>query len=198
MHDGLRVRLPNSTSIQATHTGLLPADGPLLPISTDTRCVSLFTGLTSKTLISIGQFFYGGYSAVFTAHTIHLIKDDASTVVGHHNRSNGLWDISLTASTLPYTPPFPQVHVNSAYKMKTLKDLVIYLHCACFSPVVSTWTKAIDTGYFTTLPGLTSAIVCKHLPKYIATARAIYAKISKTSAPPNLRQPPPLFRHHTS
>ena len=101
VHDGLRVRLPNSTSIQATHTGLLPADGPLLPISTDTRCVSLFTGLTSKTLISIGQFFYGGYSAVFTAHTIHLIKDDASTVVGHHNRSNGLWDIALTTSTPP-------------------------------------------------------------------------------------------------
>ena len=55
--------------------------------------------------------------------------------------------------------------------MKTLKDLVIYLHRGCFSPMVSTWTKAIDAGYFTNLPGLISAIVRKHLPKAITTIK---------------------------
>ena len=168
---GLRVGLPNGTSIQATHTGLLPADGPLPPLSTDALHVSLFPGLASKALISIGQFFEDGYSAIFTSHTVRLVKNNASTVISHRNRSNGLWYITLAASTPPSKPPFPQAQVNSAYKMKTLEDLVIYLHRACFSPVVSTWNKAIDTGYFTTWPGLTSALVCKHLPKAITTAK---------------------------
>ena len=55
--------------------------------------------------------------------------------------------------------------------MKTLEDLVIYLHRACFSPMVSTWTKAINTGYFTTWPGLTSSLVRTHLHKAIVTAK---------------------------
>jgi hypothetical protein len=40
--------------------------------------------------------------------------------------------------------------VNSLYEMKTLQDLVIYLHRACFSPVTTTWTAAIDAGFFAT------------------------------------------------
>ena len=146
VRDGLRVRLPNGTLVHATHTGLLPADSPLPPLSTDAHRVRLFPGLTSKALISIGQLCDDGYSAVFTAHTVHLVKDDASNVVVHRNRSNGLWDIALTASTPPSDPHFPQAHVKSAYKMKILEDLVIYLHRACFSPVVSTWPKSIDAG----------------------------------------------------
>ena len=103
----------------------------------------------------LANFFDDGYSAVFTAHTIRLVKDDASTVVGHYNLYNGIWDIDITASTQPSNPTFLQAHVNSSYKMKTLVDLVLYLHYACFSPGVSTWTKATDVGYFTTWPGLT-------------------------------------------
>ena len=146
MRDGLCFGLPKGTSIQATHTGLLPADGLLPPLSTDALHVSLLPGITSKALISIGQFFDDGYYAIFTAHTVRLVKDDTSTVVGHRNHFNILWDIDLTASTPPSNPTFLQAHVNSAYKMKTLEDLVIYLHRACFIPVVSTWTKAINTG----------------------------------------------------
>ena len=55
--------------------------------------------------------------------------------------------------------------------MKTKADLVQYLHRAAFSPVVSTWTRAIDAGFFATWPGLTSDLVRKHLPKSLATAK---------------------------
>jgi hypothetical protein len=55
--------------------------------------------------------------------------------------------------------------------MKTLTNLVHYFHHACFSPVIKTWTQAIDTGFFTTWPSLTSALVRKHLPKSIETAQ---------------------------
>ena len=164
MRDGLRVGLPNGTSIQATHTGLLPADGPVAPLFTDACRVSLFTGLTSKSLISTVHFFDDGYSTVFTSHTARLVKENASTVVGHRNRSQGLWDIAITAWNPSSNPPFPQAHVNTDYKMKALEDLIIYLHRTCFSPVVSTWTKAINAGYFNTWPGLTSALMHNYLP----------------------------------
>jgi hypothetical protein len=55
--------------------------------------------------------------------------------------------------------------------MKTLPDLVQLFHLACFSPVIKTWTQAIDAGFFTTWPGLASALVRKHLPKSVATAK---------------------------
>ena len=63
-----------------------------------------------------------------------------------------------------HTHPQFYVFANSAYHMNTLPALVQFLHRACFSPVVDTWCKAIDAGYFTTCPGLTSKLVRKHLP----------------------------------
>ena len=147
MCDGLRVGLPNGTSIKVTHTVLLPAYGPLPPLSTNSWRVSLFPWYHHQSPNLHRQFCDDGYSAVFTSHTFRLVKDDASTVVGHRNRSNGLWDIDLTASTPLSNPTFTQAHVNSAYKMKTLVDLVLYLYRACFSPVVYTWTNAINDSY---------------------------------------------------
>ena len=55
--------------------------------------------------------------------------------------------------------------------MKTLADLVQYLCHAYFSPVIKTWTQSINTGFFTTCPGLTSALVHKHLPKSVTTTK---------------------------
>ena len=55
--------------------------------------------------------------------------------------------------------------------MRTKAVLVQYLHRFAFIPVVHTWTKAIDAGYFVTWPGLTSKLVRKHLPKLLATAK---------------------------
>ena len=50
-------------------------------------------------------------------------------------------------------------------------DIVQFLHRAAFSPVTSTWNQSIDACYFTTWTGLTPALVCKHLPKSLATAK---------------------------
>jgi hypothetical protein len=40
-----------------------------------------------------------------------------------------------------------------------------------FQPVIKTWTQAIDAGFFTTWPGLTSALVRKHVSKSVVTAK---------------------------
>ena len=60
---------------------------------------------------------------------------------------------------------------NKVHTLSTKSDIMQYLNWAAFSPVVSTWTTAITAGFFTTLPGITSALVRKHLPKSLATAK---------------------------
>ena len=70
-------------------------------------------------------------------------------------------------SPIPLHSPFS----NNVHALSTKSDIVKYLHQSAFIPVVSTWTAAITSGFFTTGPGLTSALVRKHLPKSLATAK---------------------------
>ena len=94
-----------------------------------------------------------------------------------------------------HTCPQVYVFVNSAYHMNTLPVLVQLLQQACFRPVVDTWCKAIDAGYFTTWPGLTSRLVHKHLTSSIETAkghlRLELQHILPTSSQSPLTLPPP-------
>ena len=50
-------------------------------------------------------------------------------------------------------------------------QLVQYLHACCFSPVPSTFKKAIKKGFLKSFPGLTVELVDKYLPTSIATAK---------------------------
>ena len=56
-------------------------------------------------------------------------------------------------------------------RKQTHHDLVKYLHATCFSPVSSTWTKAIKNNHFQSWPGLTAKLVTKYLPLTTATVR---------------------------
>ena len=56
-------------------------------------------------------------------------------------------------------------------KKETRRDLVRYLHAACFSPVTSTWEKAIRKNFFQTWPALTQKLVTRHLPRSEATVQ---------------------------
>ena len=50
-------------------------------------------------------------------------------------------------------------------------DLASYLHAASFSPVHSTFIKAINNNQLNTCPGLTLKLVTKHLATSIATTK---------------------------
>ena len=60
---------------------------------------------------------------------------------------------------------------NNAYKIKVQRDLILYYHRCCFSPVTLTWREAIENGNFNTWPGLTSKAVKNYFPNFIATAK---------------------------
>jgi hypothetical protein len=63
------------------------------------------------------------------------------------------------------------VQFNHAHDNNNQKDLINYLHAACFSPVKSTWITAIKNGNFASLPGLTEHAVDKHLSKSTSTTK---------------------------
>lgn len=48
-----------------------------------------------------------------------------------------------------------------------MAERIAFYHAALFSPALSTWCKAIDSGFLTTWPQLTSAQVRKHPPQSI-------------------------------
>jgi hypothetical protein len=158
----------------ATHTALLPDNGILPPLSVSARRAHVFPGITKNPLLSIGQFCDDGYQAIFTADNVQLAKNGKTWTIGRRNPHNGLWNVDLSnpnTSAPPTIVPTTLLSAHSVYTMKTMRDLVHYLHRTCFSPVVKTWTAAIDAGFFTTWPGLTSTLVRKHLPKSISTAK---------------------------
>jgi hypothetical protein len=61
--------------------------------------------------------------------------------------------------------------VQHAHDNNNQKDLINYRHAACFSPVKSTWIKAIKNGFFSSWPGLNEHTVEKHLSKYTSTPK---------------------------
>jgi hypothetical protein len=60
---------------------------------------------------------------------------------------------------------------NHAHDNNNQKDLINYLHAACFSPVKSTWIKAIKNGFFSSWPGLNEHSIEKYLSKSTSTAK---------------------------
>jgi hypothetical protein len=64
-----------------------------------------------------------------------------------------------------------QVQCNHTHDNINQKDLIHYLHAACFSPIKSTWSTAIKNGNFTSWPGLTEQAVEKNLSKSTSTTK---------------------------
>jgi hypothetical protein len=162
----------------ATHTALLPDDGILPQLSLLASHAHVFPSMTNNPLLSIGQFCDDGYDAMFTSNAVLLSKQGHRFSIGTRNPINGLWTVNLsnntktTAQNPPTALPLRLPLVNSAQNMKTLPYLVQFFHRTCFSLVIKTWPQAINAGFFTTWPGLTSALVPKHLPESAATAKA--------------------------
>jgi hypothetical protein len=75
---------------------------------------------------------------------------------GSRDPRSRLWRVDLKQK-------FETKHVqcNHAHDNSNQKDLINYLHAACFSPVKSTCITAIKNGHFTSWSGLTEHAVEK-------------------------------------
>ena len=156
---------------------------PLLQLPIAALQAHVFPALQNKALLSIGQFCDSNFTAVFHKGQVQSNRDDI-TSTGQREPSTGLYYINFPQPP-PISPPALHPFACSSYEINTKEELFQYLHRCAFIPVVHTWTKAIDAGYFATWPGLISELVRKHLPKLIATAKGHLKQDGQNSIAPS-------------
>ena len=93
-------------------------------------------------------------------------KSVLSTVL----RQQHIQDMIAEYERVPILPTDKKISVIIRKKQPRV-DLIRYLHAACFSPVPSTWIKAIKNNNFQTWPALTETLVKNHLPISTATVQ---------------------------
>ena len=171
----------------ASHTALL--DIPNLPHAV--RNTHISPSMYNKALLCLDQFCDNEYNVVLNQYTISINHrhDPALSLHGHCDHTTGMWIIDISTTS----PPKPTTYQSKKnYELHKKRDIVTYLHKAAFSPVPSTWTETIETGFYTSWPGLTSELVKKHLPKSPATVKGHLRQIRKNlrSTQPKIKTPP--------
>jgi hypothetical protein len=148
--------MPNGTKIQSSHTcNLLLTDLP--PQAPQAH---ILPGIVHNSLISVGQLCDNGCSVTFTQDQVKVTKNEKCIIYGSLYPKSGLWRVDLKQRF-----ETNQEQCNHAHDNNNQKDLINYLHDACFSPVKSTWITAIKNGNFSSWLGLTEHAVEKHLSK---------------------------------
>ena len=100
--------------------------------------------------------------SLFTKYGVKIIIKDQVIITGKRD-DNGLWSI-------PLKPTSPPLQANAILRLdRTKNSLAAHHHASLGSPSTSTLLRAIHLGNLLTLPGLTTNLVSKHLPKSLAT-----------------------------
>ena len=161
------VIVPNGNIMTSTATAHLPLPN-LLPRTTKSHA---FTKLASGSLLSVGQICDNDCTAVFNATSVNMYRNQDLRILpmrppiisGTRNMpSDPLYNIRLPTTT-------NRANAMTA-KLPYLQDRIAFYHAALFSPVLSTWTHAINAGYLDSWPDLTSKQITQYAPRSEATA----------------------------
>ena len=157
----IQVEEPSGNIITSTHTATIPWHQ-----APPSACQGhLFPALKGKCLVSISQFCNAGCTTMFTPTEVLIMHKGNVIIKGNRCPTTGLWLVPLT--TTPTNP-----HQANAVTLPTkAHDMVAFSHATLFSPVLSTLQKALDNGYITNFPGLTSSSLKRHPPKSIAMVK---------------------------
>ena len=169
------VSLPNGSVINSSHTANLQLH-PALPVEASNA--HIIPALSENSLISIGQLCDNGCTAFFTADKVTVNYNGDPIIEGPRNQVDKLWYIDLGQGAQDHQHTLdaialaaPHYSCNAINPSTTMADRIAYYHACCFSPVLSTWCKAIDEGRFTSWPELTSSLVKKYPPRSIAMVK---------------------------
>jgi hypothetical protein len=132
----------------------------------------------------VGQLCDNGYSVTFTQEQVTVSKNGKYVMYGSRDLRSRLWRVDLK-----HRFETNQVQFNHAHDNSNQKDLINYLHAACFSPVKSTWITAIKNGNFSSWPGLTEQAVEKHLSKYTSTTKGHLNQQRKNARTTKVKDP---------
>ena len=158
----ISVTLPDNSTMTNTHEATLRIPG----VSMTASKAYVFSNMASS-LLSIGQLCDDGCIALFTKSRVTIIKDNAVILMGNRDPDTKLWVIDLNNAPTMMPMPGPnilQFAANSAIAKETVAERISYLHWCAGSPSLSTWCKAIDSGFYRSWPQLTSKLVRKHMP----------------------------------
>jgi hypothetical protein len=161
-HTPINVDMPNGMTIQSSHTcNLLLTDLPH-----QARQAHILPGLVHNSLISVGQLCDNECNVAFTQDHETVSRNGKNVMYGSRDPKSWLWRVDLKQKMKPKISQCNHAHDNN-----NKKDLINYLHAAFFSPVKSTWIKAIKNGNFSSWPGLNEQSVDKFLSKSTSTAK---------------------------
>jgi hypothetical protein len=133
-HVPLKVNMPNSTTIQSSHTcNLLLTDLPH-----QARQAQILPGLVHNSPILVGQLCDNECSVTFTQDQVTVSRNGKYVMNGSRDPKSRIWRVNLKHKIKPEI-----AQCNHAHDNNNQKELINYLHAACFSPVKSTWIKAI-------------------------------------------------------
>ena len=170
------VRLPDRSSIQATHTTILSFES----LSAKAWKADVLPGLQPNSLVSVGKFSNVGYTTVFHLHgegvTVHKkntfhLQAFCKPVLQGWQDANGLWWASCDQKKPIGVSPSNMEVAATAYNLPSIAQMIWYLHAAAGFPAKDTWIKAINSGNYKTWPGITAKAVCKHFPESIETQK---------------------------
>jgi hypothetical protein len=86
----------------------------------------------------VGKLCDNGCSVTFTQDQVTVSKNEKFVMYGSQGPKSLLWQVDLKKRFGKN-----QVQRSHAHDNSNQKDLINYLHAACFSPVKSTWIMAI-------------------------------------------------------
>lgn len=163
----ITVGLPNGAFLNSTNEDCL-LDLPQL--SKQARQAHIIPELKNSSLISIGKLCDAGCIAKFDKNYVVIQQNGNTIITGDRNPTNGLWNIPLTNNTTATTQ---QHSCNITAHGSTTEMSVQFMHATAFSPVASTWLKAIKKGYFDSWPMITAAAVIKYHKTTEATVKHV-------------------------
>lgn len=151
----------------------------------------LFPGLTSHSLLSIGQLCNAGCRAIFDTNSVKISYEDETILAGDRNHQTGLWMIpvevqqeltqeannAIDDGTFVHETEFHQANfINGPNKAA---ELVAFAHATLFSPALTTLMKAVKNNFLIGFPGLTAAALLNHPPITAATAQGHLDQVRK-------------------
>jgi hypothetical protein len=198
----LVARLPNGDKVQSTHTCTL--DLPELPIAA--RHAHIIPGLASHSLLSVVTMCNAGCKVTFTKIGCSIEYRGRTIICGHKCTKTGLWMVPIQQGLPPPAASLasiskiendvnPQARPTTAMAANveatsSAPEYARYVHQLLCSPPAATLLKALTISTeLSTIPGLTPALVMKHLPRSTATDKGHMRRHrSNTASTRNVQQ----------
>jgi hypothetical protein len=132
------VYLPDGSSIQATHTTMLPFD----LLSPKARIADVLPGLRPNSLVSVGKLADANYTTIFHPRgigvTIHndtlRMKVLSKPVLQGWRDANGLWRLSKDEMNSTHSTQDTTEVAANVYTLPSIKQAIRYLHAVAGFP----------------------------------------------------------------